>query len=205
MLILCKPYFFYRKFFAVKIIKNTCVGVKWKFKFIAVKCLILNVIRCFSVFSVFSIAHKRMTDICHMRSYLMRSACQKFNFRKTVFAVEIKNFIFCYNFFWAVNLFTENFNFILRFVFNKIIVKNIAIFFRFAVQQAKIVFFKFSCFDFGIENPQTFGIFCRNYYTARVSVNSVCKSGSECFFFFWVVFALIIKIVLNSCHKRIKW
>ena len=32
-------------------------------------------------------------------SYLMRSACQKFNFRKTVFAVEIKNFIFCYNFF----------------------------------------------------------------------------------------------------------
>ena len=42
-----------------------------------------------------------------MCSYLMSSARQQFNLGKAEFAVEVKNFIFCLDFFWTLNFIFE--------------------------------------------------------------------------------------------------
>ena len=67
----------------------------------------------------------------------------------------------------------------------------------------KVLFIYFAVFYLIAQNFKRLGIFGSDYYSARVAVNAVCKGGAKAVFFLGIVFALIVKLVLNSCNKRI--
>ena len=82
--------------------------------------------------------------------------------------------------------------------------KNTGVAFRNSFYNTEIFFFKLSVLDFVVKYTEGCGVFCRNYNSAGVSVNTVAKSRDKRIFFLRVIFLFLVKIVLKPCDKSIR-
>ena len=138
-----------------------------------------------------------------MRPYLVGSACQQVNIQKRQPVSAFYNAVAGFDSESRVGLFCFKVNAVLLGVLFKKALKRSLLFLGCAVHNCKVALFKLALLYFIAQNSQRLGIFCRYYYSARVSVYAVGKGGAKAVFILWAVFPLFVEIPLYSCYKRI--